>query len=106
MLPPEQDTDQAGPPGGVLAAERDGLVIQLLGSVGAGAGAVVVSRSQHGCRLLPPAAQQLADGARRQAEGLGDEGGRLATAVAAQDGLAHGQWNRCWHGKSSRGKGR
>jgi hypothetical protein len=98
----QQDADEARPPGRVLPAEGEGAVVQLLG-VGAARGvAVAVGRVEHGVGVLPPAAQQLADGALGQAEGLGDRGGRLAAAVAPQEGLTERQGSRCWHEESSR----
>jgi hypothetical protein len=100
--PAEEDTDEARTPGRVFSAEGEGTVVQWLGVVASWGVAVAVGRVEHGVGLVPPAAQQLADGAWGQAEGLGDGGGGLAAALAAQDGLAERQRSRCWHERSSR----
>jgi hypothetical protein len=40
----QENADEASPPGRVLAAQGHGLVVQLLGGVGAGAAAAAVGR--------------------------------------------------------------
>jgi hypothetical protein len=99
----EDDADEASPPGGVGAAQRQGLLVELLGGSGAGPAVVTVGGGQGRVPVLTEAAHELPDGAWGQAEGLGDGGGGLAAVVASQDGLAEGDGSRCWHGKSSRG---
>jgi hypothetical protein len=93
--------DQAGPPGRMLAPQAQGGLHQGFGGLGCGRSATVVGRKQ-GLRIATTeTTQEMPDGARQQAEGVGDGGAILAILVAPPDGLAqgHGEWAR--HGPFS-----
>ena len=97
----QEDADESGAPGGVLAAEGEGVVMQRLGGRSAGALAVAVGGGENRIGVKLPAVQELADGAWGQAEGVGDSEDGLTALVASKDGLTEGEGSRCWHGKSS-----
>jgi len=103
VVPGEEDADETGAPSRVFPAQGEGVVAQLLDAGGARVGAAVVGRRERGVSLEAPAAQELADGTRHEAEGLGNGGDGLAALVAPQDGLPEREGSRCWHGESSRG---
>jgi hypothetical protein len=97
----QEDADQAGPPAGVVAAEGQRLVAQPRGGCGARAATTVGGGGEGGGAGAPAAAQELADGAGREAEVAGDGGGSLTALVAAEDGATEGERGRRWHGESS-----
>jgi hypothetical protein len=98
----QKDADEAGSPGRVLPAEGESPVVQVLGVRGARALVMPVGRDERRGGVRLPAAQELADGAGAQAQGLRDGGGGFAAAVAPLDRLTQRQGSRCWHEKSSR----
>jgi hypothetical protein len=100
----EQDAEQAGPPPGVVAAQGEGLLPEGLGGgARGGAGAV---RGGHRLRaVVLEAAQEVADGARGQAEGAGDGGRGLALLKALPEGTAERRGHRRRHGKTSTREG-
>ena len=88
VLLPQDDADEAGPPCRVLLAQGQRLVVEVLGARGARALVVVVPGSEWRVGVPLPAAQQLANGAGVQTEGLRDGHRGFAAAVALQDGLS------------------
>jgi hypothetical protein len=97
----EEDADQAGPPGGVVTAQAEGELPEGLGRGVGPAPAPVGGGESVGAALAAPL-EELANGAGRQAERLGDSGRGLAGLVTAENGLTHRQRYRSWHGKFSR----
>jgi hypothetical protein len=97
----QHHADQAGPPGRMLAAQAEGGLHERFGEPGCRRSASVVGRGQGVRVATTEAVQEMPDGARLQAEDLGDGGAILAILVASPDGLAHrhGKWTR--HGPFS-----
>jgi hypothetical protein len=97
----EQDPDQPGPPGRMVASQGQDRGAQGVGA--GGASAATVGRVGGECRRAPggAAAEQVADGADGQAQSLGDDRSGLAEAVALPKGLAYGKRSRRWHRRSS-----
>jgi len=102
VLAAQQHPDQAGAPGGVLAAQLDGLAHQV-GGVAASGGRGPVGGAQAGVAAEPEAAGQVADGALGQAEFGGDGRRGQAAAAAGPDGAAHGDRGGGGHGGPSQG---
>jgi hypothetical protein len=85
----------------MLPTQVQGGLHEGFGGLGRRRPALVVGRAQEGRFTTTEAAQQMPDGARRQAEGSGDGGAILAILVAPPDGLAHGHGKGARHGPFS-----
>jgi hypothetical protein len=95
----EQDADQGGAPGGVVATHLQGGLMQRRGGsarLGPRVGGREVVR-----RPLTEAAQEAADGACGEAEFGGDGGGVLALVPAPAEGAAQRGGDGTRHGRSS-----
>jgi hypothetical protein len=99
----EEDADQPASPGGVLPAQGEGFVTQGVVALGAGATAAPVGGRERVWPLVVEAPEETADGARVQAEFLGDGGSGLLALLALPEGLAqrYGEGRRhgdswCW----------
>jgi hypothetical protein len=101
----QQDAEVAGPPGRVLPPPGQRLVVQLLRGLRAGTVLVAVGRGKYRVGVRAEAVQEWADRAQREAEGLGNGGGRLAAPVTTQERLPQRQGSGCGQRKSSRGVG-
>jgi hypothetical protein len=82
-------------------AQHLGAARRGLGMRGRGRGVVVGAEARRPAEAGPAA--QGADGARRQAEGGGEGGGRLAAEVALPELVAHGDGDGAGHRSPSRG---
>src|SRR2546428_11051462 len=85
----------------MLPAEALGGLHEEFCGLGRHRSAPVVGGKLNGLTVLPNALEQMSDGSRCEAEGLGDGGAILAGLVAPPDGLAHGHRERTRHGRSS-----
>jgi hypothetical protein len=88
--------DQSGSPGRMFPPQAHGGLHQGFGGLGCRRSTRVVRRVQGIRTTTTEAVEQIPDGARRQAKGLGDGGAILAVLVAPPDGLAQ------WHGDGAR----
>jgi len=97
----QEEADESGPPGRVVAAQGEGVVIKRLVGRGPGAFAVAVSGSEAGVAAGGAALQKVANGAERQPERLGNGGRGLAALVASEESATQRERSRCGHRKSS-----
>jgi hypothetical protein len=86
----QHHADQARSPCGMLAAKPYGGLHDRHRRLRCRGPATVIGGDQGGLAFLTEPANQAADGARGEAEGLSDGGAILAVLRAAPDGLAHG----------------
>jgi hypothetical protein len=97
----QEHTDQARPPGGVLPAQRYGRLDNRLRLLRRHGAAPVIGGDHTGFSLLAEAMDQPPDGARGEAEDLGDGGTILAILIAPPDGVTNGHGKRARHVSSS-----
>jgi hypothetical protein len=84
----QHQLDQSGSPCRMFPPQAHGGLYQGFGGLGCRCSTLVVGRVQG---IWPPtteAGEQIPDGARCEAQGLGDGGAILAVLVAPPDGLA------------------
>jgi hypothetical protein len=100
VLLAELHPDQSGAPGGMFATQQNGRLDQH----GVGArlpwAAVVVSWEQPGVAVLAEALAPVPHGPRRQVEGFGQLGDRLALLPAMEEGSENRDRDRTWHGQT------
>lgn len=101
MLAVQENADQAGTPGGVLAAKTQGFVLELPGYGGGPRGTAGVRRSDRSAATNPKAAQQVTHGAGNQPEGLRDGRNAVPLLGPLLDDLTQGKRDRMWHEQSS-----
>jgi hypothetical protein len=101
MLAVQVDTNQAGTPGGVLAAKTQGFLLKRTGSSGGGRGTARVTRSDCVSAANPEAAQQVTYGAGSKGERFGDGRNALPLFRPLPDYLTQGKRDRMWHEQSS-----
>jgi hypothetical protein len=106
VAPAQEDADEAGAPGGVLAAEFKRRAAH--GRVGGvrGHSGTAVGGGQRVVTVGAEAAQQAAGGAEFEAEGMRDGGSGLALAVALPEGATEGGGNGGGHGRAPDGENR
>jgi hypothetical protein len=95
-VPAEDQADQLGPPVGVLLAQRLGLQQQGRGGARS-ARRPVIGRRWRLAAVGAPQAEQVVDGAQREAEAPGQSGGGQPALLAAEDGLTDGRGDGAWH---------
>jgi hypothetical protein len=98
----QMDSNQAGSPGGMLATQPHGGLGQDRGR-GRDDFRVVVVRRGAGEPSLAKSPDQPPDGRAGQAEALSDLVGGMPLLPESEQGLADGDRDGAWHGRTSRG---
>jgi hypothetical protein len=101
LLAMQENTDQTGAPGGVLAAKTQGFVQEVPGYQCGPMGTAGVRRSDQVSAANPKAAQQVTHRAGNQAEGLRDGRNALPLFGPLSDYLTQWKRDRMWHEQSS-----